>query len=1202
MSENSAERRRKPVRLDAQTLFRLWELEKRAADLQDEARALRDQAYAWEASRWGSVRRAAEEAGPRTTFRQRVRAGRRIARALVKPDRDAPAIPPARAGRAEKERSTRRPRHIAQEETEPTPETSGVAARATTLAEKVRSGRRLTVAAIMDPFTRLAFDPECDIVDLHPQTWEEELLAADADLLFVESAWRGDADAWHDTVQTCPQELVDIVAWCREHGIVSVFWNKEDPVYFDRFVKVAALVDHVFTTDLEIIPRYVHDLGHHRVHVLPFAAQPSICNPIEVGRRKDAAVFAGSYYAGFKDRNKALFAEIEGTTRVLPVEIFDRNYGTEEPTLQWPDPYRQMVVGTLPADQIDIAYKGYKVALNVNTVTTSQTMLARRAFDLLASGTPTVSNFSPSIKVLFGDLIAASDSADEIERAVRQIVDDRDRTDKLRAMGVRHVMGQHTYSARFKHLIEVVSGAEVPETATVVGVVAHAADLDDLARWRGLVAAEPRRTLRLLVVSDDAAVRDACARDGVAHLGVDDAASCPVLEALPDVVAVASLHPDHWYGPHYLTGLLDALDYSPALASAKTTRYRLAADGGEELVDDDHEYRWWSGAAVSWHRAIVRADALGSAVVGDVVQGCDLRVESGRILGVDRFDFGEGLGGGEHEHLSAQLPIQTGSSVAALVEAEPVGTAWTIPYEIYPTDLAGSRPKRGFLARRADEGVLVGWSYANGYHYVPFQQAIALDEFDAGVVHLKMEVEAAGTIGVNASWLDGDGERIPGVTFRVNEEVRVEIPAEARSLLLFLRVKGKGTALIRSVSVGARSWSPPIILGGWSSRTLVLTNAYPSYRNLYQNGFVHSRVRGYRERGLDVDVFTLAHGRDRREFHGVQVMAGDEGVLEQLLASGRYDRVLVHFLNQRMWGVLQRHLGRIPITVWVHGYEIQPWWRRMSNYTTEAELAAAKEVSAQRMELWRQVSIADPDDLKLVFVSEAFRTEIEADLGEAGIEFEERATRIVPNPIDTSVFSYVPKDVAMRLNVLMIRPFTRTYPNDLAVEAIHDLSREPWFDELSFRIIGDGPLFDEVTAPLIVFPNVTVEKRFLSHAEIAALHQEYGVFLVPTSQDTQGVSRDEAMASGLVPITNDIPAIREFLSDAEGYIAPRGDAKGLADAIRHLHDHPEVFAAKSRASAQRIRRTVESDVVIPREIAIFDRAPSRPTDGMEVVQ
>jgi glycosyltransferase involved in cell wall biosynthesis len=82
------------------------------------------------------------------------------------------------------------------------------------------------------------------------------------------------------------------------------------------------------------------------------------------------------------------------------------------------------------------------------------------------------------------------------------------------------------------------------------------------------------------------------------------------------------------------------------------------------------------------------------------------------------------------------------------------------------------------------------------------------------------------------------------------------------------------------------------------------------------------------------------------------------------------------------------------------------------------------------------------------------------------------------------------------------------------------------------------------------------------------------------------------MSSGLVPITSDLPVVREFLTEEEGYIAPYEDAAGLADAIRDLYHHPDVFLAKSRAAAARVRRTVASAVVIPQELALFIAEPA----------
>src|SRR5690606_7139241 len=111
---------------------------------------------------------------------------------------------------------------------------------------------------------------------------------------------------------------------------------------------------------------------------------------------------------------------------------------------------------------------------------------------------------------------------------------------------------------------------------------------------------------------------------------------------------------------------------------------------------------------------------------------------------------------------------------------------------------------------------------------------------------------------------------------------------------------------------------------------------------------------------------------------------------------------------------------------------------------------------------------------------------------------------------------------------------------------ILELSSKPFFSDLEFRIIGDGPLFDETVAPLMNFKNVKLEKRFLTQDEIAALHKEYGLFLTPTRMDTQGVSRDEAMSSGLVPLTNAVAAVPEFVDETCAILAPEEDHLALA--------------------------------------------------------
>jgi len=286
-----------------------------------------------------------------------------------------------------------------------------------------------------------------------------------------------------------------------------------------------------------------------------------------------------------------------------------------------------------------------------------------------------------------------------------------------------------------------------------------------------------------------------------------------------------------------------------------------------------------------------------------------------------------------------------------------------------------------------------------------------------------------------------------------------------------------------------------------------------------------------------------------------------------------------------MWEVLRHHINRVKVVVWVHGAEIQPWHRRDFNRQTEEQRAIALKNSDERMAFWRELLQPVPTNLKLVFVSRYFAEEVMSDLG---FRIPEENYTIIHNPINTELFSYQERSVEHRKKVLSIRPYASAkYANDLSVKAIQRLSQEPWFYDMEFRMIGDGPLFEETLAPLRELQNVYIEQRFLNQSEIAALHKEYGIFLCPTRMDAQGVSRDEAMASGLVPVTNAVTAIPEFVDDSCGILADAEDAEGLASGIMMLHENPEMFQALSKAAAERVGVQTSSRIIIEKELLTF---------------
>lgn len=374
---------------------------------------------------------------------------------------------------------------------------------------------------------------------------------------------------------------------------------------------------------------------------------------------------------------------------------------------------------------------------------------------------------------------------------------------------------------------------------------------------------------------------------------------------------------------------------------------------------------------------------------------------------------------------------------------------------------------------------------------------------------------------------------------------------------------------------------------GTKNTFLVVSNHYPSYSDLYRYGFLHKRVLQYKQAGLDVDVIRLNERLEPSTFNfeGVDVVSCHRRQFKERLHRFRYTSILVHFLDPLMWSLLKDRLGKCRMIVWLHGAEVRPWWRRNYGFKDEKQKQKSIAKSRQRLLFWKEVLSTNNPNLHFVFVSRHFAEEVMVDVG---VALSPEQYSIIHNVIDTDLFRYEPKPPQQRARILSIRPFScARYANDLTVKAILELSKHPCFGKLEFRLVGDGPLYTETVEPLRKFENVVLENRFLRHHEIAALHLKYGVFLIPTRLDSQGVSRDEAMASGLVPISNSVAAVPEFVDRSCGFLAEPEDYQGLAESIIRLYNDPSLFSQLSANAAARVRAQSAPDRTILREIALI---------------
>jgi SAM-dependent methyltransferase/spore maturation protein CgeB len=459
----------------------------------------------------------------------------------------------------------------------------------------------LTVATILDVFSARAFGYEWNQLQPGPDDWREVLERDRPALLFVESAWWGNSGRWRGALTATdgpPRQIRDLISWCRERSIPTVLWNKEDPPHFERFLDTAKLFDHVFTVDADCLPRYRAALGHDRVDQLSFAAQPRIHNPTAVpGGRRHNVAFAGTYYTYKYPERAAQMAAVVAPAREFGLHIFSRV--TENLRCQFPPAYADHIVGSLPYERMLAAYKAYKIFLNVNSVTHSATMCARRVFELSACATPVVSAHSLALESVFGDLVRMSRSREETARALEELLADDSRRDRQAHLAMRAVFDKHTYAHRVDTVLRAVGLSSMRQTRAA-SVVVTLDDTEMISHVLEQMSDQSHREIQLVVVLRGMDIDTKVVEDKARAAGIADVLARAVPADLSRGVClnlgveaadgrhVAIIDAANYVGKHYLADLLAAFSYTRAGIVGKAAYYLHRPSSGETILRSPH--------------------------------------------------------------------------------------------------------------------------------------------------------------------------------------------------------------------------------------------------------------------------------------------------------------------------------------------------------------------------------------------------------------------------------------------------------------------------------------------------------------------------------------------------------------------------------------------------------------------------------------
>ncbi len=327
----------------------------------------------------------------------------------------------------------------------------------------------------------------------------------------------------------------------------------------------------------------------------------------------------------------------------------------EDKRYHFPAPYRHSVVGSVPYEQMLSAATAYRVFLNVNSVTDSPTMCARRLFELSAAQTTVLSAPSAAIEHFFGDTITVVQTTEQATEALTILLDQPEYRQRLALRAHRRVFDRHLYTHRVDDILRTVGLPVTPVDHSISAVVPTMRP-DQIEHVLTTIAHQAHPDLEIVLVLHGLDLDEGHIRERARNLGIDKIevifadrgltlGACMNLGvAASSGRYVAKMDDDNTYGPNYLSDLVQAFAYSEAEVVGKWAHFvHLASSDATVLRFAHAEHRYVDlvqGGTILTPRQValdVGFEDLPRRVDTTFLE--KIRARGGRVYSADRFNY-----------------------------------------------------------------------------------------------------------------------------------------------------------------------------------------------------------------------------------------------------------------------------------------------------------------------------------------------------------------------------------------------------------------------------------------------------------------------------------------------------------------------------------------------------------------------------------
>lgn len=768
------------------------------------------------------------------------------------------------------------------------------------------------IALIADRFTTDCFLPECNIIELIPNNFKQQIESFNPDLVFLESAWEGKDKLWYKKVANGSSEIFELIDFAKSKNIPVILWNKEDPVYTDQFMPVAQKVDFIFTTDLDSVLKYKNEVGHNRVYHLHFAAQPKLHNPIEKYDRKNKACFAGAYYHRYPRRIKVFDSFAKVLIDGMGLDIYDRNYKNARPEHAFPKTYDKYILGKLDPSEIDIAYKSYDYGINMNSIQQSQTMFARRVFELMASNTVVIGNYSRGVKNYFGDLTICTDDANELKYRLDKYCANDESKYQYRLLGLRAVLKEHLYEDRLDFIIKKVFGKSIKPNPIHIDVFSYVKNQNQFNKVLAMFNKQSYQNKSLTILSDIELENN---NNDIKIIKSDNNFT---VENMFSNSYISYFEANNFYGENYLLDFALSLRYTNFDAIGKSDFYIMDDNGSFNVPNFNNSYK--KVDALKPHSSMLDSNYYGKLSISNIID--NITINDGDLFSADQFNYcincscDNPSSDAEIEDIGISLDKINKISSSIITNAV-IKTEKT--FDIRPLEVEKTifdKPEKINLIKTV-QGLTIS-SNLDNEEYSCAQYNNDFYSVKPFLVENKLSVlfEGIGDLSILGSCVFYENKKevfkVDNIIFNTTQ--KIVIPTNVNKVQFGIKVIGSGSFIFNKAIMGENYLDNDEIYFVSRNENLLISDSYPHYENEILDYPLKKIQDLFIGKTYDVVCVNNFSKNGFREYKGINVFETHEKQLIEVLNNINTNKnIVVYTLNKEIENIVKKYNSNFKI-------------------------------------------------------------------------------------------------------------------------------------------------------------------------------------------------------------------------------------------------------------------------------------------------